>query len=56
MAFEDCLFLDALVDVEELACSFKCVRSVELCGLSFARNLADMFQLISTDYRRVVFV
>lgn len=39
--FRNCLFLDAVVDVEVLACSFKCVRNVELCGLSFVRYSAE---------------
>ena len=41
MAFENGLFLDAVVDVEELTYSLKCVGNVELCGLSLVRHLAE---------------
>lgn len=48
--FRNCLFLDAVVDVEELACSLECVRSIQPRGSlpcwMFSR---DMLQLISVD-------
>lgn len=41
MAFENCLFLDAVVDVEELACSLEYVRSIQSRGLSLVGHLGE---------------
>lgn len=39
--FRNCLFLDAVVDVEELACSLECVRSIQPRGLYLVGCLAE---------------